>query len=808
MLQTAYQMKNMRLFYTAFLFIVFSFTGNRCDAQRLDSLLNDLSTKYPQEKIYIQYDKPYYNPGETIWFKAYLTYDGSALPASKTVYAELIDEKGTVLQKKIMPVIESGAASYFDLPDSLQKNTLFVRAYTSWMLNFDSSLLYLKPVSIISNAKKIVKPASYSVTFFPEGGDLVNGVESRIAFKATDQDGNPFYVSGYLSDKQGNKLLSFGSVHNGMGTFSFTPLIKETYKLFWKDKKGAMHESPLPEIKEQGVVLKVTNTNNQINYYLQRPDSVSESFKSYYVIAQAQQQAIYSAVINMKTKTSVTAPLPVDSLLNGIVQITVFNADRIPVAERIVFINHDNYYFNTDLHAVELNLNKRKHNTLQVDVGGSIVSNLSIAVTDESLSTPSSNRENIFSSLLLTSDLKGYVYNPAYYFSAAEDSVAQQLDLVMLTNGWRRFKWEELLAGKWPALNHLPENYLTISGNVYGPASFLLKGKEVSVILKAKAGAEDIFTIPVSPDGKFFRNGIYFFDTAKVYYQFNNDKNKQLTSTTTFSFNNSFVKTLPPSAAVLNNFYLTGQPDSIISVKNKRLTKLLEQDFFEGNKIKSLEGVTLKSHTKTAQERIDEKYTSGFFTGGDAYIFSVADDPFSKGSLTVLNYLQGKVAGLQISTTGTPSATWRGGSPSIFLNESPADLEMIQSINMNDVALIKIFRPPFIGAANGGSGGAIAVYMKKGEQASVTAKGLDFVRLNGYSSIKEFYSPDYDKVMDIVPANDLRSTLYWNPFLIMDKNTRRIKVPFFNSDNCKKIRVVIEGINSEGQLTREEKVFE
>src|SRR5206468_3176353 len=104
------------------------------------------------------------------------------------------------------------------------------------------------------------------------------------------------------------------------------------------------------------------------------------------------------------------------SLGTGIVQLTIFNADEIPVAERIFFVNHNNYYFNTDLHAVELNLKKRMHNTLQVDVGGSIVTNLSISVTDESLSTAPVNRDNIYSSILLSSDLKGYIYNPAYYF--------------------------------------------------------------------------------------------------------------------------------------------------------------------------------------------------------------------------------------------------------------------------------------------------------------------------------------------------------------------------------------------------------
>ena len=241
-------------------------------AQRLDSVMNVLGTKYPQEKIYIQYDRPYYNPGETIWFKTYLISDNLPSTISKTVYAELINEKGTILQKKIMPVIESGAASFFDLPDSLAASVVFVRAYTSWMLNFDSTLLYIKPITIISNtAKKITAPAAlYTLTFFPEGGDLVNGIESLIAFKATDQSGNPVTVSGNITDSKGNKLTSFASVHNGMGTFSFNPSIDETYKATWKDKKGTVHETVLPAVKKQGVSLSVINVHNQITYTLKR----------------------------------------------------------------------------------------------------------------------------------------------------------------------------------------------------------------------------------------------------------------------------------------------------------------------------------------------------------------------------------------------------------------------------------------------------------------------------------------------------------------------------------------------------------
>ena len=137
------------------LLLFFAIFFKNLQAQKIDSLLDILDTKYVQEKIHLQMDKAFYNAGETIWFKAYLSADNLPGPISKTLFAELLDEKGMLLQQKMLPIIQSGASSNFDLPDSVSYTKLYIRAYTTWMLNFDSSLLYFKPIQIIPN--KILK---------------------------------------------------------------------------------------------------------------------------------------------------------------------------------------------------------------------------------------------------------------------------------------------------------------------------------------------------------------------------------------------------------------------------------------------------------------------------------------------------------------------------------------------------------------------------------------------------------------------------------------------------------------------------
>jgi hypothetical protein len=779
-------------------------------AQDPETILTTAETKYMQEKLYLHTDKSTYTSGETIWFKAYLTADNLPAPMSKTVYAELLNDKGQVLQRKMMPIVVSGAFADFTIPDSLPDNRVFIRAYTAWMLNFDSSLLCIKPIYLIPKKglpKKTAAPVIVTLNFFPEGGDLVENIESQVAFKATDQDGIPLSLKGEILNNKNKVISSFASVHDGMGVISLTPLPGETYKAVWKDKNGVIHEASLPETKKEGAVLSIAYPNNKLYYTIARQDSAKPEFTRFTVVAQTQQRMMYIAQINLTKKSKVTAPMPTDSMPDGVLQITLFNALMEPVAERLAFVNNNNYSFITDLHLIEKNIIKRGRNVIQLDVGGNLLTNLSVAVTDADINPVGKNESNIYTQLLLSSDLKGYVYNPAYYFSGDDDSIRQHLDLVMMTNGWRRFKWEKLLADQWPVLNYLPEKYLNIQGKVLGLSRTLLHNKAISGILKTKNSPPSFLNIPINDAGDFIQGEQYFFDTAKLYYQLSDDKDKSLTTMASFSFKNSFIKAPVLSKAQTATLYLPDLTDSSALSKSNNLATLRRTQQ-QAAKVETLQEVQIKSKQKSLKQKLDEEYTSGFFSGGDGYSFNTEEDPFARSSPGVLEYLQGKVAGLQITTNGNGSATWRGSATSFFLNEMPTDLSMLKSVNMNDVALIKVFQPPFFGATGGGSGGAIAVYTKKGSSLNSDFKALPFTNIYGYSAIREFYSPNYSNNSADPFVKDYRTTLYWNPHVYIDKNYRRITLPFFNSDNCKKIRVIVEGINELGVLTREEKIFE
>jgi len=228
----------------------------------------------------------------------------------------------------------------------------------------------------------------------------------------------------------------------------------------------------------------------------------------------------------------------------------------------------------------------------------------------------------------------------------------------------------------------------------------------------------------------------------------------------------------------------------------------------ERMKIKTLENVTVKSKTKSAVQLLDEKYASGLFMG-DGYQFDLVNDPMALGAMNIFSYLQGKVAGLQVNTTSNPpSLQWRGGSPQLYLDEIAADPDFVSSINVNDVAYIKVFRPPFMGGFNGANG-AIAIYTRKGNDVkSEAGKGLNNNKVYGYTAIKEFYSPNYSSFKEGNEQRDLRTTLYWNPAIMASPQNRQVVLTFYNNDVSNAFHVVIEGMTTDGRLAHLEQIME
>ncbi len=795
-----------------FLFVItFYFSPLFCSAQMIDSMMKVYSEGFPQEKLYLQFDKKAYSPGDRIWYKAYLFTGFDPSPYSKNFYAEIYDASGNLILRNTAPIIESTATGSFNLPVSFEGTRIHVRAYTTWMLNFDTIFVYTKELRIIGSTQDSsvhVDPSQTSLHFFPEGGDLVAAVENNIAFKAEDAYGQPRKISGILYDLSGKVLLNFNSTHNGMGKFLLNPDKQDVFYVLWKDEKGIEHRTDLPPVKSSGVVLRVMNSNQKLIFSVAR-QAESLSNQQVVVIAHMNQQMVYKAIVNLKEVTMSGGNIPTQQLPTGILQITLFDMNQTPLAERVCFINNHNYAFDASLAVSTKSLQKRGRNVVEVQLTDTLKSNMSVAVTDAEVDGNRSWDDNIISSLLLTDDLHGYVKDPYYYFRNNADSLAQQLDLVMLTHGWRRFKWEDLTKGKTPVIKYPIENYLSLNAEVLGVVtSRIAKDESLNVIFQNKDSSTHMLTVPHVNNGKFQVSGLIFYDTAKAFYQFNTNRN--LSNESAVIFKNglySGTKKLRPYNMTLPVWW---PDDSSLIRKNRQVFVEIARLHNLDKKVQNLEVVTITQREKSDKEKLDEEYSSGLFSGGNAIIFDIMDDVTAYGALDIFNYLQGRVAGLQITNVGpTPSMTWRGSTPTLYLDEIPVDPSSIKSISMSDVAMVKVFSPGSATGMSGGAGGVIAVYTKKGHDRPVdpTLKGLEMARIPGYNAVREFYSPDY-LINPEKETDDIRTTLYWNPSLLGGKGKNRFIIPFYNSDVTHRIRIILEGVNEEGKLIRLEKIVE
>lgn len=778
-------------------------------AQNIDTALARYSESYGTEKLYLHYDKATYAAGETVWFKAYLMEGLYPALQSKTLYIDWIGEKGEVLSHHVLPLVDGTSNGQFEIPVAYKGTAVHVRGYTRWMLNFDSAFLYTKDIRVIgttSTAKAVSKPVTIpELTFFPEGGDAIAGLTNRIAFKATDQWGQPVKIRGVIEDAKGAALDSFRSVHDGMGSVFFLPQSGATYTARWKDESGKTHTTPLPPAKAEGLIMQVRVAGAKRVIALNASPAAG-ALKQLHMIGTLNSTEVFRTDINLDNSNSALRSIVTTNLPTGILTITVFDAAWNAVAERITFINNHNYSFEPQLEVQHWGLNRRARNEVKIAIPDSIQSgNLSISVTDVAIDTDSS--QNIISGLLLTSDLRGRVHNPAYYFSSPADSIAQNLDLVMLTNGWRRFKWEDLTRGKLPVIKYPKDTaYLSLSGKLYGVTKGMLSGKDnIVVFLTGRDSAKTLEILPIKTDGSFNNPGFVFFDTLRVYYHlkskfFSNAEARFMPDRLAAPNYSALAKTFNTSAFFSDT---TGQSrNAALAAENQRLLMQLQG--------KMMETVTVTAKAKKPIEQLDEKYSSGLFKGGDAYQFDLVNDPFALGQTDVIQYLQGKVPGLQISgSPGAPTLSWRGGAPQFFLDEISVDAEMITSLPISDIAYVKVFRPPFYGGMGGGSGGGIAIYTRKGsDQRSAPGSGLSSNVIAGYSPLKEFYSPNYESANPRNEQRDLRTTLYWNPFFQLNAKKRTATIRFFNNDVTKAFRVVIEGMTPDGLLTHYETILE
>src|SRR5258708_31335265 len=361
--------------------------GTSVFGQSPDSALTVYNSKFPQEKLHIHFDKDTYLPGETIWMKSYLISEGRPSGVSKNLYFDWTDIDGRLLLHSVSPITEGGASSYFKIPAWVKNGVIHVKAYTQWMLNFDNVFLYNKDIPVlmpIEGADPVAEKNQTTINFFPEGGDLINGVSSILAFEALNQHNKPVSLQGVLKNSNNTVIDSFSTKYKGMGYVVIKPVAGEHYTASWTDNNGEIHSTPIPEAKANGLVLHADPySNDQIHYKLGKSADASNLTKII-VVGTVNQKVVYRNSLMLENNTA-EGNITTTAFPCGVLQLTAFDGALAPLAERVVFINNQKAYAKVQMKKEAVNLNKRARNEISVTIPDSLVTNLSISVTDAGL---------------------------------------------------------------------------------------------------------------------------------------------------------------------------------------------------------------------------------------------------------------------------------------------------------------------------------------------------------------------------------------------------------------------------------------
>ncbi|MGN6802582.1 MAG: hypothetical protein ACTHJN_11815 [Ginsengibacter sp.] len=455
--------KRSNYFFTV---LVCLLLGNSSFAQtRFEKMVNNIAiynVHYLEEKVYLHTDRSYYLCGDIIWFKAYVENATNNHPSSvsKVVYAELLNSShDPVLQAKIKIANGNGSGS-FALPLSLPSGNYELRAYTNWMKNDSAFHFFRKMITIINTTKNLdqslVKTnTQYEAQFFPEGGNLVNGIKSLVAFKVNDNKGIGVNANGVIVDQSNDTIANFQTAHFGMGRFYLTPEAGKNYSAIVRVNDSATLNVPLPNAYNEGMVMHLSDQGNAIKIEV---NSSGKSSSAVYLIASTNKLVDYSQALNLNYGNTVFT-INKSDLSSGVSRITLFDENRKPVCERLYFKRPGS---RLDINAKSDKSNYGKRDAVSVDLsttagsGNFLPGNLSASVykLDD---LQQANNDNIFTYLWLSSDIKGYVEDPEYYFKNNSAESNEALDNLLLTQGWRTFDWNESSIQD-PSFSYAPEN--------------------------------------------------------------------------------------------------------------------------------------------------------------------------------------------------------------------------------------------------------------------------------------------------------------------------------------------------------------
>lgn len=621
----------------------------------------------------------------------------------------------------------------------------------------------------------------FDVKFFPEGGALINIPHQNVAFKAQGADGFSKEIEGFLFNSKGDTLTNFRSEHSGMGIFTMNPVNNETYYVTVRTNDSITKRFDLPAIEPKGISIAMSHYKQEIRYEIQKTEATEWPQKLFLLAHTRGKLAILQPINPKKTFGKMN-----DSLFTeGITHFMLIDEQGNALSERLIFVpDHkpNQWQITTD----QPTYGKREKVSLQIAAkdseGNPVEGTFSVSITDRKSIQPDSLADNILSNLLLTSDLKGYVEDPAFYFLNQDARTLRSIDYLMMTHGWRRHKMENVL--RTPSLNFT--NYIekgqTISGRIMGFFGANVKKGPICVLAPKY---NIIATTETDEKGQFIVN-TSFRDSTTFLVQARTKK----------GFAGVDILMDPPQYPVATHKapYFNGAT----TFMEDYLMNTRDQYYMEGG----MRVYNLKEVTVTAKR--ERPSSKSIYTGG-INTYTVEEDRLQGYGQTAFDAAS-RLPSVTI-TNGSEIHIRNNSEPAIIViddivYEDASDiLKDIQVSDMSSISLLRGADAVILGPR--ASGGAVVITLKDPRNLPARpALGIITYTPLGYSESVEFYHPTYDTPeKKNAQRSDFRSTVYWNPELRLDAEGKAT-IEYYTPDSTAPEDIIIEGVDKNGKVCR------
>lgn len=770
------------------------------------------------EKVYLHTDRDFYNPGDVLWFKSYVV-DGlthAPLDSSKNLHVELISPSSIVFDSRIIRLDNGLGSGDFNLSDSLRSGKYCLRAYTNYMRNFGDQVFFSKEISIISGTDTLgtssgnIKSvnSNLEISFFPEGGSLVDNVNSLVAFKAANVHGTGCDVTGEVFSSTGELIATFRSTHLGMGTFYLKPVPGLRYYATVKNSYGDVIKRDIPESFAKGFV--IGHTVSQMNEHLMILKTNPETLQRFLgrdllATVSSHGKIIKTLAVKIKTLDNIYH-IPAEELPDGVVMITLFGLDNKPLCERLVFVqNHEDVTINIE--PDKKVYNQRDSVSVKLTVlkefgtGQDVFLSLSAA---ENIYTTMTSRfpTSISSWFLLESDVHGPVEEPSYYFDPSNPDRRKDLDLLLLTQGWRDFEW------KYKELKYLPESGFTISGRLRKSITNAPLINSIVTIGILQDENNVITNVKTDSSGRFRLDIEYLKGNARLVISAMDKKGifqgKLLLDTLIYSpakvQENKSYSILPVKESQLanENFAILHEADVVKkSVKRKYTlsdTILIDEVRIYGKRKETPQEIRI--NTSRMVYGLPDK--------------EVIVTPQLESMRSIRDLLIGRVSGIMfvkpasrsdsgIRIHGSGSSFGMSSEPLFLLDGLIVTYDVLSSVPLNWIDRVDVIKSVMAaGFGVRGANGIISVITKTAEDIPYKAVSYSVnTQISGYDAPRIFYSPKHSTTKQNGYMPDLRSTLYWLPDIKVVTNQDYL-VKYFNADVSSTYKITVEGITSDG----------